>query len=189
MSDDILHLFREQQALLEGHFLLSSGLHSSRYIQCARVLMVPSIAERLCRMLRERWTGEMPDVIVGPALGGVVVAYELARAFGVPGIFAERENTRFAIRRGFRVDPGQKVIVAEDVVTTGGSAGEVLELLKGIGANPIGVMSLIARTEKNPFTVPYVSLATVIPPTWTPTQCPLCLTGSAAIKPGSRPGM
>jgi len=186
--NDVLDVFRAQEALLEGHFQLSSGLHSTRYLQCARVLMTPRIAEDLCRRLKARWTGETPDLIVGPALGGVVVAYELARAFGVDGVFAERENGVFTLRRGFRIEPGAKVIVCEDVVTTGGSASEVASLLRGLGARPIGVACLIQRTEKNPFDVPLVSLATVVPPTWKPDDCPLCKEGGRAVKPGSRPG-
>jgi orotate phosphoribosyltransferase len=187
MVTEILDVFRSQGALLEGHFQLSSGLHSTRYLQCARVLMIPSLAEDLCRRLKETWRGERPDLIVGPAMGGVVVAYELARAFGVPNIFAERENAKFAFRRGFTVEPGAKVIVCEDVVTTGGSAAEVVELIKASGATTIGVTCLVQRTDKNPFSVPLVSLATIIPPAWRPEECPLCKEGSVAVKPGSRP--
>lgn len=187
MPAEILDVFRSQQALLEGHFQLSSGLHSTRYLQCARVLMNPMLAEDLCRRLKSAWRGPTPDVVVGPALGGVVVAYELARAFGAQNIFAERENGRFAFRRGFVVEPGAKILVCEDVVTTGGSAAEVLELVRAAGGVPIGVACLIQRTNQNPFDVPLASLATIIPPTWTPEDCPLCKEGSTAVKPGSRP--
>lgn len=185
--DHVLDLFRERGALLEGHFQLSSGLHSPRYLQCARVLMDPKLAERLCRELRTLWTGPAPAIVVGPALGGVTLAYELARAFGVPGIFAEREGGRFALRRGFGLGPGEKVLVAEDVVTTGGSVQEVVELVRALGAEPVGVMSLIRRCEGNPFGLPFVSLAEVIPPVWKPEVCPLCAAGGQAVKPGSRP--
>jgi orotate phosphoribosyltransferase len=185
---DFLGMLQRQEALLEGHFLLSSGLHSSRYIQCARLLMAPRLAEKACVELAHRWKGDRPDVVIGPAIGGIVIAYELARAFDVPGIFAERENLRFAVRRGFQLDPGTRVLVAEDVVTTGGSAGEVIALAREHGARPVGVMSLVARTDKNPFDVPYVALATIIPPTWTPEECPLCRAGGKPVKPGSRPG-
>jgi orotate phosphoribosyltransferase len=180
-------MLQQQQALLEGHFLLSSGLHSSRYIQCARLLMAPDLAEKACVELRSRWKGEKPDVVIGPALGGIVIAYELARAFGVPGIFAERENLRFTLRRGFELEKGARVLIAEDVVTTGGSAGEVVALARERGGKPVGVMSLVARTDKNPFDVPYASLATIIPPTWEAASCPLCREGGTAVKPGSRP--
>jgi orotate phosphoribosyltransferase len=186
-ESDFLGMLQRQEALLEGHFLLSSGQHSSRYIQCARLLMAPDLAEEACEALKSRWQGEAPDVVVGPAIGGIVIAYELARAFRVPGIFAEREGAAFALRRGFRLDPNTRVIVAEDVVTTGGSAGEVVALARAAGARVVGVVSLVARTARNPFDVPYLSLATIIPPTWAPQQCPLCLTGSQAVKPGSRP--
>jgi orotate phosphoribosyltransferase len=184
---DFLEMLQRQEALIEGHFLLSSGLHSSRYVQCARLLMAPRLAERACIELSTRWKGERPDVVIGPAIGGIVIAYELARAFDVPGIFAEREDLRFTLRRGFELDRGARVLIAEDVVTTGGSAGEVVALARDRGARPIGVMSLVARTEKNPFDVPYVSLATIIPPTWAPQHCPLCLAGGTPVKPGSRP--
>ena len=186
-EDDFLRMLQAQEALLEGHFLLSSGQHSSRYIQCARLLMAPALAEQACVELARRWKGEKPDVVIGPAIGGIVIAYELARAFGVPGMFAEREELRFTLRRGFRLEKGARVIVAEDVVTTGGSAGEVVALARGLGAHPVGVASLVARTEKNPFDVPFQSLATIVPPIWAPQQCPLCLAGGTAVKPGSRP--
>jgi orotate phosphoribosyltransferase len=184
---DFLGMLQRQEALLEGHFVLSSGLHSSRYIQCARLLQSPPLAERACVELASRWRGERPDVVIGPAIGGIVIAYELARAFDVPGIFAEREGTKFALRRGFALEPGARVLVAEDVVTTGGSAAEVLALAREHGGRPVGVLSLIARTPKNPFDVPYASLATIVPPAWPPQHCPLCLAGTVAVKPGSRP--
>ena len=186
-EDDFLRMLQGQEALLEGHFLLSSGQHSSRYIQCARLLMAPQLAEQACAELAHRWKGEKPEIVIGPAIGGIVIAYELARAFGVPGIFAEREELKFALRRGFRLEPQSNVMIAEDVVTTGGSAGEVVALARAQGARPVGVISLVARTEKNPFDVPYQSLATIVPPIWAPQHCPLCLAGGVAVKPGSRP--
>jgi orotate phosphoribosyltransferase len=185
---EVLDLFRECGALLEGHFQLSSGLHSPRYLQCARVLMHPWHAERLCRDLRERWEGGRPDLVIGPALGGVTFAYELARAFGVPGIFAEREEGRFRLRRGFAVPRDARVLVGEDVVTTGGSAAEVAGLVQSEGGRVIGVMAIIRRTHGNPFSVPFLALEEIIPPLWSPEECPLCLSGSPATKPGSRPG-
>jgi orotate phosphoribosyltransferase len=184
----VLDVFRERGALLEGHFQLSSGLHSPRYLQCARVLMDPALAEKLCRELRSRWQGPAPQLVVGPALGGVTLAYELARAFGVDGIFAEREEGRFTLRRGFSIAAGARVLVAEDVVTTGGSVQEVLELVERLGGTPAGVMALIRRCQGNPFPVPFVALEEVIPPVYKPEECPLCASGSKAVKPGSRPG-
>jgi orotate phosphoribosyltransferase len=185
---EILDTFRRHEALLEGHFQLSSGLHSNRYLQCALVLAHPKIAEGLCRELAQRWTGERPDVVIGPAMGGITLAYELGRAFGVRALFAERENGAFNLRRGFRLLAGEKVLIAEDVVTTGGSVQEVMGLVQQLGAQVVGVMSLIQRTEQSPFKVPYLALEKVIPPTWKPDACPLCAEGSSAVKPGSRPG-
>lgn len=184
----VLDTFRRHEALLEGHFQLSSGLHSNRYLQCALVLAHPEVAAELCRDLAARWTGERPDVVIGPAMGGITLAYELGRAFKVRALFAERENGAFNLRRGFRLAPGEKVLVAEDVVTTGGSVQEVIRLVEQLGATVVGVMSLIQRTESSPFKMPYVALEKVIPPTWKPEACPLCAEGSAAVKPGSRPG-
>ncbi|MSR75774.1 MAG: orotate phosphoribosyltransferase [Planctomycetes bacterium] len=184
----VLDSFRQHEALLEGHFQLSSGLHSSRYLQCAKVLAHPRVAEELCRELAAKWKHPAPDVVIGPAMGGITLAYELGRAFGVTALFAERENGAFTLRRGFQIAPGARVLIAEDVVTTGGSVIEVLQLVERLGAVPCGVMSLIQRTDKNPFNVPYVALEQVIPPVWKPEECPLCLAGGTAIKPGSRPG-
>ncbi len=184
----VLDTFRRHEALLEGHFQLSSGLHSNRYLQCALVLAHPEVAATLCSDLAARWTGEKPDVVIGPAMGGITLAYELGRAFNVRALFAERENGAFNLRRGFRLLPGEKVLVAEDVVTTGGSVQEVIRLVEQLGATVVGVMSLIQRTDASPFKVPYVALEKVIPPTWKPEACPLCAEGFTAVKPGSRPG-
>lgn len=183
-----LDAFRKHEALLEGHFQLSSGLHSSRYLQCAKVLAHPAVAEVLCRELVARWPHQKPDVVIGPAMGGITLAYELGRAFGVSALFAERENGAFTLRRGFSIAPGARVLVAEDVVTTGGSVQEVLGLVERLGGVPCGVMSLIQRTDLNPFSVPFVALEKVIPPVWQPAECPLCREGGTAVKPGSRPG-
>lgn len=185
---NVLDAFRAHSALLEGHFLLSSGLHSPRYLQCALVLQHPKVAEALCRDLVSKWSGPAPEVVIGPALGGVTLAYELARAFGVRGLFAERQDGRFELRRGFSLSPRERVLVAEDVVTTGGSVQEVLDLVHRLGAEAVGVMALIQRCEGNPFALPFFALAHVIPPVYRPEECPLCATGSVAMKPGSRPG-
>ncbi len=184
----VLDAFRRHEALLEGHFQLSSGLHSSRYLQCAKVLAHPKVSEELCRELVTRWKHPAPDVVIGPAMGGITLAYELGRAFGVTALFAERENGAFTLRRGFQLAVGARVLVAEDVVTTGGSVKEVLRLVENLGAIPCGVMSLIQRTENSPFSVPYVALEQIIPPVWKPEECPLCREGGVAVKPGSRPG-
>ena len=191
MNDaEVMRHFEETGAVLNGHFELSSGLHSDRYVQCARVLMHPDRAELLCRDL----AGRIPDrddidIVVGPALGGITVAYELARALGRPGIFAERRDGEFALRRGFEVAAGTCVIVAEDVVTTGGSVREVLELLDRLGAKIIGVASLIRRGDRSSFDVPFTRLVDVEVEAWRPAECPICLESRLPVlKPGSRSG-
>jgi len=189
MSDQQrLQQFTDAGALLEGHFLLSSGLHSSRYLQCALVLQHPPLAEQLCRDLAARLAGVKTDVVVGPALGGVVVAYELARALGVRGIFAERKDGRMQLRRGFHIAPGEQVLLAEDVVTTGGSLKEVMAVVREAGGIVVGVASLVDRSgDRDPgFAAPFVGLLTIDVPTWTPEECPLCRDGVPVVKPGSR---
>ncbi len=185
MSSDALVHFKESEALLEGHFLLTSGLHSDCYLQCAKVLMFPDRAESLSKQLAAR-VETPPDLVVGPAIGGITFAYEMGRALGCPALFAERVDGTFAIRRGFQITPGTKVLVAEDVVTTGGSVKEVITLLRGLGADVTGVASLVHRAAVSPFDVPYTSLLQLIPPTWTKDECPLCKEGGQPEKPGSR---
>lgn len=188
--DDSLQPFVDAGALLEGHFVLSSGLHSPRYLQCALVLQDPPLAERLCRQLAEKVRDLQAEVVIGPALGGIVVAYELARALGVRGIFAERKDGTMCLRRGFSLRKGERVLLAEDVVTTGGSLKEVIEVLRQWGAEPVGVVSLVDRSgDRDPaFGVPFVGLVRVDVPTWQPDGCPLCRDGVPVEKPGSRPG-
>ncbi len=191
-ADRVLDLCRESEALLEGHFLLSSGRHSDQYFQCARLLMEPARAEQLARALAEAVQPEV-DVVVGPALGAVVWAHEVARALGVRALFTERVDGAMALRRGFRLEPGERVLVVEDVLTTGGSAREVLRVLRGLGAKPVAVGSIVNRSGGNPFAIdglPLFALAGVKAKSWAPGECPLCASGSAgpAVKPGSRPG-
>jgi orotate phosphoribosyltransferase len=185
---EILKAFGDVEALLEGHFLLSSGLHSSRYLQCALVLQDPPLAERLCKALAAKLSDTGAETVIGPALGGIVVAYELARALGIRGIFAERKDAEMQLRRGFKVRKGERVLLAEDVVTTGRSLKEVIAVLGDMGTEVVGVASLIDRTgNRDPgFGVPLVSLLSVDVPTWSPEQCPLCADGVPLVKPGSR---
>ncbi len=190
-GDEVLELLRAQDALLEGHFLLSSGLHSDRYFQCALALAHPPTAERLASGLAAALGDLRPDLVVGPAMGAVVWAQEMARALGTRAFFSERSEGRMALRRGFRVKPGERVLVVEDVVTTGGSAREVIELLRGLGAEPIGVGCIVDRSGgPNPFAdlgLELVALAKVEVRTWRPEDAPEEFRGSTAIKPGSRP--
>ena len=187
---DILDIFKRQGALLEGHFLLSSGLHSAQYLQCARVLMDTRIASDLGGRVaaKLRASGVVPDVVVGPAMGGIVIGHEVARAFGARSLFTEREGTVMTLRRGFSLAAGEKVLVVEDVVTTGKSTREVMAVIEGLGARVIGVGSLVDRSGgKHGFEVPFEALLTVNVDTWPASACPLCASGSEAIKPGSRP--
>jgi len=198
-SERLLQSLRDSAALLEGHFLLSSGRHASRYVQCAKMLQYPQRAAAACKdiadMVRERFATQPFDVVVGPAMGAVTLGYELARALDVPGIFAERAaEGGFTLRRGFEIPAGAKVLVAEDVVTTGKSVKEVLAMLHEMGASETAVASLVNRSGvENPFgdKHDYFRLADLEIPSWDADACPLCVESSngPAIKPGSRPGL
>jgi orotate phosphoribosyltransferase len=192
VNDDALSLFRERGALLDGHFLLTSGLHSPRYLQCARVLMDPVLATRLGADLGARVRGLLggvaPGAVVAPALGGVLVAHEVARALGCRGLFMERQDGTMTLRRGFSVAPGEPVVVVEDVVTTGGSTREVMDAVRAQGGRVLAVGSLVDRSGgKVDLGVPRASLLSLEVPTYPPESCPLCAAGSKPEKPGSRP--
>ena len=184
----LLQIFKDAGALLQGHFLLSSGLHSGQYLQCARVLENPQTSEKLCRALAENFRGRSISAVIGPAVGGIVVAYELARALGARALFAERESAKMCLRRGFSVSANDKVLIAEDVVTTGGSVKEVIEVLKTCGAKIVGVAALINRSgSKKPFgKISFKCLKKINIKTYRPQNCPLCKEGLALVKPGSR---
>ena len=192
-QEQVLDLFRRTNAMLEGHFQLSSGRHSNRYFQCALLLADPRKAEQLARAVAAR-IEVTPDIVVGPAMGAVVWAHEVARALGLCSYFTERVNEKFALRRGFSLEPGQRVLVVEDVLTTGGSCREVFEVIRSYGAIPIGVASIVNRSGRaNPFeaeALSFTALAEVEAVSWDPAECPLCKSGilGPAIKPGSRPG-
>ncbi len=174
-------------ALRHGHFRLTSGLHSDSYMQCAALFEHPDETERLCRFLADRFRGAGVEVVAGPALGGVIMAYEVARALGARAIFSEREDGVMAFRRGFTVRPGEKALVVEDVVTTGGSTNEVIGLLHGAGAEIVGVVSIVDRSGgKAVFGVPFHPLMLMNATTWTEADCPLCKRGEPIVKPGSR---
>ncbi|MBO0356888.1 orotate phosphoribosyltransferase [Hymenobacter sp. BT186] len=181
----------QEDALLRGHFRLSSGLHSDTYVQCARFLRRPDLAGPAAAELAEqlRAAGLQPDLVVGPAMGGVVIGYELARQLGVPGIFTERDDSgQMTLRRGFTVEPGQTIVIAEDVVTTGKSTNEVARVLERLGAKVLAVVSLIDRTGgKAELTFPNFALLPVTAATYAPDDCPLCRAGIPVVKPGSRP--
>jgi orotate phosphoribosyltransferase len=181
-----LQTFQETGAYLRGHFRLTSGLHSAEYLQSAKVLQFPNIAERLGRELAE-W---MPkgEAVASPALGGLIIGHEVARAMGVRFIFTERDaDGKMALRRGFEARPGESFVVVEDVVTTGGSTREVIDLLEAAGARVLGAGSIIDRSGGSADVgVPRVALATLRPETWPAELCPLCRQGLPVEKPGSR---
>jgi len=186
-----LTIFREKGALLEGHFLLSSGLHSPRYLQCALVLSDPDLATRLgselALRLRPLLAGNEVRTVVAPALGGVLVAHEVARALGGRGLFTERQDGLMTLRRGFRLEAGEPVVVVEDVITTGGSTREVLEVMARAGARTVAAGSLVDRSGGSvELGVPRASLLTLEVETFEASACPLCRSGSPAEKPGSR---
>ena len=186
-TETILDLFRRVGALLEGHFRLTSGLHSPGYLQCALVLQHPGEAERCGAQLAERTRGLGAEVVLSPALGGIVIGQEVARALGVRAIFAERQDGKLTLRRGFTLSLGEKVLVVEDVVTTGGSTRETIDVARAAGAVVVGAGSIIDRSGGNQsLDVPYHALATVSLPTYQPESCPLCAAGSPVVKPGSR---
>lgn len=187
----LLALFRERGALLEGHFLLSSGLHSARYLQCALVLMDPELATRLgaelAALLRPLLGGVRPGAVVAPALGGVIVAHEVARGLGCRALFAERQDGAMTLRRGFAVGAGEPVIVVEDVITTGGSTREVMDAVRARGGRVLAAASLVDRSGGGvDLGVPRRSLLSLEVPTYPPAECPLCAGGSKPEKPGSR---
>jgi orotate phosphoribosyltransferase len=186
-SQQVLDLFRRVGALLEGHFKLSSGLHSPGFMQSALVLQHPREAEALGAALGGALRSLNPDLVMSPALGGIVIGQEVARALNVPAIFAERQDGALTLRRGFAVAPGARVLVIEDVVTTGGSTRETMDVATRAGGVVVGAGSIIDRSGGNQgLSVPYSALAQVSFPTYQPDACPLCAAGSTAIKPGSR---
>jgi len=185
---DVLKIFKDANALLEGHFLLSSGLHSQKYLQCAQVLSYPNYAKKLCGRLASKFKNKKIDVVVGPAYGGIIVAYELAHALGAKALFTERKDSIMQLRRGFKIEKAQRVLVAEDVVTTGKSVKEVLKLLKRYRPKIVSVVSLIDRSgTMRPFgNVAFTSLAKINIATYKKKSCPLCKKRIPLVKPGSR---
>ena len=184
---EILDIFRKHSALLEGHFILSSGLHSDRYIQCALVLQHPDVAQKLCAELAAKLRDANASVVAAPALGGVIVSYEVARALGVRSLFTERQDGVMTLRRGFSLTAGEPTLVVEDVVTTGGSTRETMTAVEQAGGKVVGVGSLIDRSGgKADLGVPRAALVTLAVQNYYPAECPLCKSGIPAVKPGSR---
>ena len=189
-DDEILDEFRTAEALLEGHFILSSGLHSRRCLQCARVLMDPARAERLARALAAKLPAAVRDavaVVVSPAMGGVIIGHEMGRALGKPALFVERPQGVFELRRGFRLAPGERVLLVEDVVTTGLSSKEAIRAIELAGGEVVAAASLVDRSNGSAeLGVPYVPLIRIDVPTYSAEDLPDEMAAIPAIKPGSR---
>ena len=190
-SEGILDRFRRAGALLEGHFRLTSGLHSPGYLQCALVLQYPLDAEACGVAIADRARALGAQTVLSPALGGIVIGQEVGRALGIRAIFAERQDGALTLRRGFTLARGEKVLVVEDVVTTGGSTRETIEVARAAGAEVVGAAAIVNRSGGHPSTalrvdVPFHALVDVSLPTYSPESCPLCLAGQPVVKPGSR---
>ena len=185
--EDILAIFKETEGLLEGHFILTSSMHSKMYFQCAKVLQYPWHTEKLCQPIAEHFKDQRIDTVVSPAVGGIVFGQEVARLLNVRSIFMERVNGKMTLRRGFEIKPGEKILVAEDVTTTGGSVKEVIEQVQYTGGEIVAVTAVVDRSAgKVQFGVPYFSLFQMKVQNYDPSDCPMCKEGSQAIKPGSR---
>lgn len=186
-KEKILELFRTTGALQQGHFRLTSGLHSFEYFQCARVLQYPQYNELLCGDIARFFHDWRVDLVVAPAIGGIMVGQEVARQMRVRGIFAERENDRMNLRRGFEVKQGDRLLVCEDVVTTGGSVFEIMDLVKYYGGAVVGVAAIVDRSTKPiNFGVQFLPLLKMAVPTYKPEACPLCEEKVPVVRPGSR---
>ncbi|HEX8131631.1 MAG TPA: orotate phosphoribosyltransferase [Pyrinomonadaceae bacterium] len=187
-SEEVIERFRRTGALLEGHFILTSGLHSSVYLQCALVLQHPPEAEAFARAIGEQFAGRGIETVVTPAIGGIVIGYEVARALGARSLWTERDAANaMTLRRGFSVRAGESVLVVEDVITTGGSTRETIKAIRAAGASVIGAASIIDRSGgRADVGVPRIALATLDVPALAPSACPACQRGETATKPGSR---
>ena len=187
-QDEALSYFRQTKALLDGHFVLRSGLHSRQFFQCALLLKETPIAAKVCTGLAEKLRGIHADAVISPALGGLIVGHEIARALELPHIFAEKENNVLVLRRGFEIHPGQRFIVAEDVVTKGGRVQETIEIVRSRGGVVAAIASIVDRSGGNlpDFGAPFVSLVQLNVETFAADQLPADLAGTPAVKPGSK---
>lgn len=181
----IVELLKDSEALLEGHFLLSSGKHSNKYVQCAKLLQYPDKAQKAVEMIIENLGDMKVDLVVGPAMGGIIVAYELGRQLGKPAVFTEREEGEMKLKRGFFIEKGQNVLIAEDVVTTGKSSYEAIKVVEEYGGNVVGIAALVDRSNGN-LDYPIYAAGKIHIETYDKDQCPLCKEGVPIVKPGSR---
>jgi len=186
-ESEILEIFKKTESLFEGHFLLTSGRHSDKYFQCAKVLQYPKYIEQLCSIIANHFKDCEIDAVISPAIGGLVVGQEVARQLNKKFIFAERESENLTLRRGFSINEGEKVLVCEDVVTTGGSVFEVIDIVKNNNAKVTGVGFIVDRSNgKVDFGFPQISTLKIEVVSYLPDECPLCQQGLEMIKPGSR---
>jgi orotate phosphoribosyltransferase len=184
---EILEIFEKSGALLRGHFLLTSGRHSNVYFQCAKVLQYPEFAEKICGLIAEHYKDSEINTVIAPAIGGIVVGQEVARQLNKRSIFAEREDKNLTLRRGFSLEKGEKVLVCEDVVTTGGSVFEVIDSVKNYGAEVVGAGYIVDRSNgKVNFGYPQFSTIKLDVVSYAADECPLCKEGIELVKPGSR---
>lgn len=187
MMSDVLQHFRDTDALLEGHFILSSGLHSPKYLQCALALQFPGDAAKYGREIAEHFLDTGIDTVASPAIGGLVIGYATAAAMNVRFIWTERQNGEMTLRRGFNLKSGERILVVEDVITTGGSTRECIGALTANGGNVVAAASIIDRSNgAADVGVPRISLVSLDVPSYTPDVCPMCAAGVEAVKPGSR---
>jgi len=185
MSDEIIQIFRDAGAILEGHFLLTSGLHSPVYWEKFRVLQYPHYTEKLCRLIAEHFKKDNVQVVAGPTTGGIILAFEVAKQLGVKGIFAEKEGETRVFRRGFTVNPGDHVLIVDDILTTGSSITEVMKAVKKLGGIIVGVGVLVDRNEqKREFGVPLFSCLQSATIAYLPAECPLCAAGIPLVRLG-----
>ena len=186
-QERVLEILKEAGVLLEGHFLLTSGRHSNKYLQCAKIFKHAKYSEELCRALAEKFADDSVDLVIGPAIGAITMAYEVSRQLGVENIFAERENGKMTLRRNFEIKPGQRVLVVEDVVTTGGSVKEVIEIVKENGGIVAGVGAIVDRTGGEiDFGAKFEAVISMKVESFDSEDCPICKTGAPLVKPGSR---
>lgn len=186
MTENIEEIFQKSGALLKGHFLLASGLHSPLYWEKFRVLQFPDYTGQLCRMIAAHFRKQGVQVVAGPTTGGIILAFEVARQLGVRGIFAEKEGGTRAFRRGFTINPGERVLIVDDILTTGSSIREVMDAVAKLGGKLVGIGVLVDRSERElDFGVPLYSCHRSVTPAYSPSDCPLCAAGIPLVKPGS----
>ena len=186
MSNNTEEIFQKSGALLKGHFLLTSGLHSPVYWEKFRVLQFPNYTEQLCRMIANHFRKQEIQVVAGPTTGGIILAFEVARQLGIRGIFAEKEGEERSFRRGFNIDPGERVLIVDDILTTGSSIREVIGAVNKLGGKIIGIGVLVDRSEQaTDFGVPLFSCHRAVTTTYQPEDCPLCAARIPLVKPGS----